>query len=79
MNARMEKEMMTIGFFFAACWNGNVSHSSHHVQVDHKRDGLFLPLLIGVLEEVEVLGLDLVIRAVCYDPVLFLLALRFLE
>lgn len=74
--ARAESTLMTMTRFSAAYQNGNSSHSFGHLQFDHHRCGILVPMLTSVLENVEIPCLYGVIRPVDYDAVLCLLALR---
>lgn len=73
--SRMENALMTIGCYLAACRNGDSLYSVSHVQFDHHRGCILVPLSTGVLEYVEALSLYDVIQLVGYD----LLALRRLQ
>lgn len=76
INARMKNALITMGCFFTAYWNGKDSYLFGHFQLNHHRGGNLVKLQTSVLEDVEVLGLEDVIRLAGYDPVLYLLALR---
>lgn len=52
-----ESALITTGCFFAACRNGNSSHSCGHIRFDQHRFDILFPLLTGVLVDVEVLDL----------------------
>lgn len=73
--ARTENALITMVCFFAACWNGNSSHSFGLIQFEHHCDGIVVPLPTGVFKDVAVLGLYEVIQLAAYDQVLCLLAL----
>lgn len=76
MLSRTENALMTAACIFAACRNGDSSHSFAYLQFDRHSGGILVSLPIGVLEDVKVLGLYSVIRLIGYDSVLCLLALR---
>lgn len=67
---------MTIDGFFAACLNGNTSHSIGHVHLNHHRGGIFVPLQTVILRDVDDLGLYNVILLAVFDWVLCFLPLR---
>lgn len=66
---------MSMVCFFAACRNGNSSHSCDHVRSDHHCGDILAPLPTSVLKGVTVLGLYDIIRLARYDQVLSLLTL----
>lgn len=74
--ARMWIVMMMMVCLFAACRNGIWTQLSGHLQLNQHGGHLLVQLSTIVLTEVEVLGLNVVIKFARYDMVLCLMALK---
>lgn len=59
---------MMMGYFFAACRNGNSSLLFRHVQLDYHRGDIIVPLMASNLKDVEALGLFDAVRLGGYNP-----------